>query len=80
MPNRVCSVTALLTAAAVSLAAQAPAPQKPPDPQRPTFRTEANFVRVDVFPTIDGVPVKDLTQGDFQIFEDGQDRRAGRRD
>ncbi|HEY3384772.1 MAG TPA: hypothetical protein VGK32_23670 [Vicinamibacterales bacterium] len=30
----------------------APAPQV----QRPTFRTEANFVRVDVYPTEDGVP------------------------
>ena len=39
-------------------------------PPRPTFRTEANYVRVDVFPTKDGVPVQDLTQGDFEIVED----------
>ena len=38
--------------------------------QRPTFRTEANYVRVDVFPTIDGSPVADLGQDDFEIFED----------
>jgi VWFA-related protein len=41
-------------------------------PQRPTFRTEANYVRVDVFPTTrDGVPVADLRQDELQILEDG---------
>src|SRR6185312_15521222 len=30
-----------------------------------------NFVRVDVYPTRNGVPVDDLTQADFQIAEDG---------
>jgi VWFA-related protein len=66
------------TAAAVSLcagviAAQAPPPQQaPPDPQRPTFRTEANFVRVDAYPTSDGKPVLDLTREDFEVLEDGR--------
>ena len=41
------------------------------DPQRPTFRTEANFVRVDVFATLKGSPVRDLTIEDFEIREDG---------
>ncbi len=45
---------------------QAPTPQE----QRPTFRSQANFVRVDVYPTADGKPVTDLTQGDFELFED----------
>ena len=54
----------------VSLAAQTPQ-QKPPDPQRPIFRTEANFVRVDVFPTRNGAPVRDLALADFQVLEDG---------
>jgi VWFA-related protein len=36
----------------------------------PTFRAEANYVRVDVFPTKDGVPVADLTVNDFEIVED----------
>ncbi len=36
----------------------------------PNFRAEANYVRVDVFPTRDGVPVTDLTAGDFELFED----------
>jgi len=38
---------------------------------RPTFRAEANFVRVDVYPTHDGQAVRDLTQADFQVLEDG---------
>src|SRR5712692_3621287 len=45
-------------------------PPQPPPPQ-PTFRTEANYVRVDVYPTKDGVPVLDLTQEDFEVFESG---------
>ncbi len=35
------------------------------------FRTEANFVRVDVFPTHKGEPLRDLTQTDFELLEDG---------
>jgi VWFA-related protein len=41
-----------------------------PQPQPPTFRTEANYVRVDVYPTKDGMPVTDLTQDDFEVVED----------
>ncbi len=40
-------------------------------PPRPTFRTEANYVRVDVFPTRDGQPVPDLLQNDFELFDEG---------
>ena len=47
--------------------AQNPAPQPPP---QPTFRTEANYVRVDVFPTKDGTPVADLTQDDFEVLDE----------
>ena len=44
--------------------------QDPPQP--PTFRTEANYVRVDLFPTTrDGVPIADLRQDELQILEDG---------
>jgi len=32
----------------------------PPQQPRPTFRTEANFVRVDVYPTAGGKAVTDL--------------------
>ena len=37
----------------------------------PTFRTEANYVRVDVYPTKDDAPVADLTQADFEVLEGG---------
>ena len=46
--------------------------QKPdPVPDQQPIRTEATFVRVDVYPTRDGRPVEGLTAGDFEIREDG---------
>ena len=60
---------ALLAAALFGVAALAQTPTPPP---QPTFRTEANYVRVDAYPTTgDGVPVTDLTQADFEILEGG---------
>ena len=59
------SATAVFALAAYT---QTPAPQPP---AQPTFRTEANYVRVDVYPTKDGAPVTDLTQEDFEIVEGG---------
>jgi VWFA-related protein len=41
-------------------------------PQSPTFRTEANHVRVEVFATSRGVSVTDLRKGDFELLEDGR--------
>ncbi len=38
--------------------------------QPPRFRAEANFVRVDVYATKGGVPVQDLSEDDFEVFED----------
>ena len=70
MLRRVPFLSCTLAIAVVSLTAQAPA-QQPPDPQRPVFRTEANFVRVDVFPMRNGLPVRDLAMADFEILEDG---------
>jgi VWFA-related protein len=55
-----------------ALAAAVVAAQEPP---RPTFRTEANYVRVDAYPTKDGAPVTDLTREDFAILEDGAPQR-----
>ena len=43
--------------------------QQPPPPA-PTFRAEANYVRVDVYPTLDGMPVADLRQDEFEVSED----------
>jgi VWFA-related protein len=71
MSSRITVVVTGLFAAALSLAAQSAPPAPTQDPQRPIFRTEANFVRVDVFPTRNGTPVKDLTAADFEVFEDG---------
>src|SRR5262245_1666470 len=48
---------------------------QPQSPPQPTFRTEANYVRVDVFPTRDGAPVADLTQDDFEVLENGAPQR-----
>ncbi len=56
-------------------AAQAPAAQKEPE-QRPVFRGGANFVRVDVFATKDGVPVEDLKAEDFEVAEDGNPQKV----
>jgi VWFA-related protein len=45
----------------------------PDQPQRPTFRTDINFVRVDVIVTDKkGEPITDLSQKDFQVWEDGE--------
>ena len=41
------------------------------EPQQPTFRTEANYVRVDVYPTSNGAPVTDLQKDDFEVLEEG---------
>ena len=41
------------------------------DHPRPTFRTEANYVRVDAYATTkDGVPIDDLRRDEFEILED----------
>ena len=45
-----------------------PAQDQPP---RPTFRTEANYIRVDVFPTRDCQPVPDLKQDEFEVLDNG---------
>ena len=67
-------LTVALASAALALGAQTPT-QKPDtpaeQPQPPRFRTEANFVRVDVYPTTGGRPVLDLRREDFEILEDG---------
>ena len=70
-----CAATAVLfgTLLAALAARQAPAPQPAAQAtQPPTFRTEANFVRVDVYPTADGKPLLDLAREDFEVLEDGR--------
>jgi VWFA-related protein len=60
--------------------AEATPPPAPPQagdaqPQTPTFRTGINFVRVDVIVgDRKDQPVTDLSQSDFEVFEDGERR------
>ncbi len=62
--------TRLVAAAAVAVAFAHAAFLFSQEQPRPTFKTEANYVRVDVFPTKDGVAVADLSAADFEVFED----------
>ena len=39
--------------------------------QQPTFRTGANYVRVDMYATEDGTPVEDLKADEIELREDG---------
>jgi len=52
--------------ASAALASPAAQPQTAP----PTFRTGANYVRVDVYPTRNGMPVDDLRRDDFELLDD----------
>ena len=59
--------------------APAPAPAdgaQPATPGQPSFRVEANFVRVDVYPTAKGEPITDLTADDFEVLEDGKAQKV----
>ncbi len=61
---------------ASALAAQTPAtPQRPATPQQPTFKAGVNFVRVDVYPSVNGQIVPDLKRDEFDVFEDGVPQR-----
>jgi VWFA-related protein len=57
---------------AIALLATAALSARFQDPPQPTFRGDASYVRVDVYPTIDGAPVADLTRDDFEVFEDNK--------
>src|SRR4051812_35996496 len=60
-------ISALAVLAIAALPQTAPQP-----PAQPTFRTEANYVRVDVYPTNkNGTAVTDLRQDEFEIVEAG---------
>ncbi len=63
------------SAAGAALSAVSPAAAfiQPPasSPQPPIFHTEANYVRVDVYPSHDGAPVGDLTRDDFEVLDNG---------
>jgi VWFA-related protein len=74
-----CTLLAVGLGAAQVLWAQSGPPQQAPPPaqdQRPVFRGGANFVRVDVFATKDGVPVDDLKAEDFEVSEDNTPQKV----
>ena len=71
----------LLTPSSAPMRAQQPAtpqpPPEPPAPTQPSFRVEANFVRVDVYPTnAKGEPITDLTADDFEVLEDNSPQKV----
>ena len=62
------AICALLPGGPLITAQQSTAQDQP----RPTFRTEANYIRVDVYATTrDGTLVTDLRREDFELLEDG---------
>ena len=63
----------LLLAVSVVLAAQ-----EPPPAQLEPFRTEVNYVRVDMYPTADGKPVMDLRQDEVEVFDEGAPQKIDR--
>ena len=59
-----------LVATGIGLSAQQPAPQ--PSQSQPRFEATASAVVVDVVARDKKGPVTDLTQADFEVFEDGK--------
>ena len=60
--------------AATSLASPAAQDQ----PQLTPFRTEVNYIRVDMYPTAGGAPVTDLTQAEVEILDGGVPQKIDR--
>ena len=58
------SFAIVLALAAVSLSAQNPQ-------NRPTFRSGAAYVRVDMYATRDGKPIEDIQENEVEVLEDG---------
>lgn len=77
MRSRIFTSVAIAVAGAAIAIAQSGAQQQQQkqEPQPPVFRTEANFVRVDAYPTRNGQPVLDLKAEDFDIFEDDKPQK-----
>ena len=57
-------IPVLLAASLITLSAQEPAQLEP-------FRTEVNYIRVDMYPTADGKPLTDLRQDEVEILDQG---------
>jgi VWFA-related protein len=61
-------------AGAIAVAQQSASPQPEQPPQ--VFRTQANLVRVDAYPTHAGQPVLDLKAEEFEVFEDDKPQKV----
>ena len=70
------SMTLAVGAAAIVVGQSASSQQQAPEQQPPIFRSQANFVRVDAYPTRGGVPVLDLKADEFEILEDGKPQKV----
>ena len=69
------ALTAVHAAQPPSQTEQKPADQQPPQP--PAFKTNINFVRVDVIVTDKpGNPIADLKESDFEVSEDGKPQKV----
>ena len=72
----VLAAASLRASSAPASQAQA-APQAPVDQPPVTFRVEVNYVEVDAFVTdAAGNAVTNLTDGDFEVFEDGKPQKV----
>ena len=66
---RIASAVAVVAAALLSSQSYISGAIRRQEPQ--PIKVQANFVRVDVYPTRDGKPVDDLREEDFEVLEDG---------
>ena len=64
----------LLPVLVALLAAQEPTPPAQLEP----FRTEVNYIRVDMYPTADGKPVLDLRADEVEILDEGEPQKIDR--
>jgi VWFA-related protein len=61
----------LLAFSLIAVSAQEPAPLEP-------FRTEVNYIRVDMYPTADGKPVIDLRADEVELLDEGELQKIDR--
>ena len=64
----------LLPVLVVALSAQEPAAPAQLEP----FRTEVNYIRLDMYPTADGKPVLDLRPEEVEILDEGEPQKIDR--
>ena len=69
-------IAVFVAAASAALLAQTTTQDKEQQQPRPTFRTEANYVRVDMYATRDDQPVEDLKPEEIEILEDGTPQKV----